>query len=356
MEQMEGGCWAAPTAEVLCDQPSTSRAVHAERTVSVAGREAPYILWSTSEGAEAEAVAQAVAQQQQQQQPACAAPAACARFDVVWLALQTVPSALQEGAVRAVADRICGELGLRVYVLHAESLLPATAVPSLQAWCDDLVGVIQALPLSGRFFLVDDSAGSLTPSLWALHGRLCGAVVLNFAQFYSDEHLTSEAHTKLLNGMGSLQQTMNLPRDDALLAQAKFGLAVCANVPDATEKAAIGEVLRGAYVASSPAFFARLTAFYVWTLDNSITEAMRGKRPIPLHATLVVGALSPVVGVIEANQRLQKLLPRSSIAYIPESMVWWQIEGRHEHVAKIVIDGLAAAVRREGDPSLNGKV
>ena len=75
---------------------------------------------------------------------------------------------------------------------------------------------------------------------------------------------------------------------------------------------------------------------------------MRDHDPLDgLSAVLVCGAGAPVA-YHEATQSLQALIPDSMIAFIPDSKVWWQVEGADQvETVAVVLDEFLRKLLRD---------
>merc|ERR1719330_307889 len=62
----------------------------------------------------------------------------------------------------------------------------------------DLMRIIEALPLSKQFVVLDDTGGFMSGLLWRLHAqqRLAGALVLNVNLFFADDFPDTEMYMK----------------------------------------------------------------------------------------------------------------------------------------------------------------
>ena len=77
----------------------------------------------------------------------------------------------------------------------------------------------------------------------------------------------------------------------------------------------------------------------------AVTEALRHRAPLALPAVVACGAHAPSVMVQESTRRLARLLPGSTMTYIPDSGTGWMLEGvsQTEAVGALVSDSIRLA-------------
>ena len=80
-------------------------------------------------------------------------------------------------------------------------------------------------------------------------------------------------------------------------------------------------------VITLPIFFVAAQLGPRW--HGAQNDALRDRAPLEgLPAVLACGAFSAAVGIQESSRRFQRLLPGSTLTYIPKSKQWWFVEGK----------------------------
>ncbi len=270
--------------------------------------------------------------------------AAVVEVQVVWAAFAIAPWSMHRCGVDVVAGSFCGERKAALFAIPVDSeAMPHTAFSSLESLHSALLVVVAALPLNASFMLVDESFGAVTPVLWPLAPRLAGVLLINFGLYFSDEHLASEAFAQHVAGTTSISQLFKNHDAEKMASIGVGAFVYCVTDEDAASSREIYfQAMRGA-VESYWSIQANTLVHY-W--QTAITDALRDLAPLEgLRGALACGAFSPAVAVQESSRRFQRLLPGSTLTYIPKSKVWWFVEGKEpcEAVAALLHEVVARA-------------
>ena len=125
----------------------------------------------------------------------------------MWAAFTFAPWSMHRRGVDVVARSFCGEHKAALFAIISDSeAMPHIAFSSLENLHSALLAVVAALPLNASFMLVDESNGLVTPVLWPLAPRLAGVLLINFSNYFSDEHVASEAFAQHVAGMTAIDR------------------------------------------------------------------------------------------------------------------------------------------------------
>ena len=239
---------------------------------------------------------------------------------------------LYEEALGWVAQHLCERLGAKLVAVSLAQCVHISASTTWSAFCADVAAVIDALPLPGKFVLVDDNVP--TSCGWLLQHRLSGLIMINCHAVFEEEYLRSDSFRAWSTFMVSLAQSQR-ERDTTFLTSSELRNRCL----DVTPK-----VLRffEETLAARDAADWDLAAFIALSASNAdITHEVMNRKPRdpPVAATVVVPAMGAKVAIQNSGMILRELLSNCELEFVLHSKKWWYLEGRNAWVDIVLAVG-----------------
>ncbi|CAK9062550.1 unnamed protein product [Durusdinium trenchii] len=256
-----------------------------------------------------------------------------------------LPWSLQEPAMKMLAY----EQGCDIFCIGCEAVLPNlleedTEDPEHEgeAFYNDLFHLIDALPLTYRFYLCDSTYGLALPVLWKLWDRLSGVLAINPSWIFNanttndvTEHIFSRAAK--LSDIARHRDVKKLSKmlcDFSIapsLAKAYFSLPQSdQNGVAELMDSAMHRQYESALSTASDSFWKMGVLQPTWTV-RKLTQVLKTlppwQPPRSIYVILACGSHSPVAAVQNAAYNLQELMPGSMQVYLPHCSWLWHIEG-----------------------------
>jgi len=253
-------------------------------------------------------------------------------LSIVYLSMPfLLPWSMQTPNCEALAYAVCEEFKAKLFVLtHGFPYAPKEG-GHLSDFLAVLVKLINELPITGQFVLIDSSNGLCSALLWSLRDRLAGAMLVNPAAFFSEEDRNSATHEKISTMVLRWSRRLWLrDRDFVRDVLVDWVVGEPSFVDTLVQKAqdALGDSNQDCWDFSA--------ALYAWTAGE-ITESLVDKNPIDLRVTLACSQHGPQMLCHDSVQRLHKLLPQSKVFYIPSSKGLWQVENPGDVISELVL-------------------
>lgn len=263
------------------------------------------------------------------------------RGDVLALSF-TFPWSLTRDALQPLAEILCTTCQVNFHVLECGAVSGAAQKP-FEEFSAEVAELVEALPLQRPLFIIDDStgAGALVP--WKLRTEPAGIVLINPANFYSEDFIGSAQHTKQVQILEEVSR-LCLNSDVAAVLP---GFSDLVYADDAQELAAIREEVLPALTGASPEWWRTMARCMSWC---GSAKAAAFQRLAPLRsapALVVCGAQGPSAAGMESALRFRRrLLPGAEVVFVQNSKIWWKLEGARqvEAVARAVADFVQAAL------------
>lgn len=256
-----------------------------------------------------------------------------------------LPWSLQEPALKMLAYEQCCE----IFCIGCEAVLPNLLEEDSdepehegEAFYNDLFHLIDVLPLTYRFYVLDSSYGLALPVLWKLWDRLSGVLTINpswifnpntpndmLQHFYNRAEMLSEVATNR-----DVKKLSNMLCDFSIapsLAKAYFSDPHSDDVGVAElMDTAMHRQYEAALTTASEAFWKMGELQPRWAV-RKLTRVLRQlppwQPPRSIYVILACGSHSPLAAVQNAAYNLQELLPGSMQVYLPHCSWLWHIEG-----------------------------
>eukprot|EP00930_Biecheleria_cincta_P061507 TRINITY_DN47082_c0_g1_i1.p1 TRINITY_DN47082_c0_g1~~TRINITY_DN47082_c0_g1_i1.p1 ORF type:complete len:488 (+),score=63.93 TRINITY_DN47082_c0_g1_i1:177-1466(+) len=243
-----------------------------------------------------------------------------------------LPWSLQESSLRIIAL----ELGVSLLCISSEAVnadaLQASAAG--EHFFEDLLALIEVLPLPSRLILVDCTYGVGLPILWRLQERLRGVLILNPSWIFKEAFLNTDMHSSLRARAHRLASISECREVDTLVSMlSDFALSPSiakAQGSDVAKQQQLYEQFRTGLDTAPGSFWSMSTLHSVWNaekLSQVLSSLPAWKQNVDCQIMLACGSHSPVAAVQEAAFNLQELLPGSYVTPVSNSMWFWQIEG-----------------------------
>ena len=228
---------------------------------------------------------------------------------------------LYEEALGWVAQHLCERLGAKLAAVSLTQCVHISASTTWSAFCAEVAAVIDALPLPGKFVLVDD--GVPTSCGWLLQHRLSGLPMINCDGVFEEEYLRSDRFHAWTTFMDSLAQSQR-DRDTTFLTDSVLRNACL----DVTPK--VLKFLEETLAARDAADW-DLNAIIAQSASNAdITHEVMNRKPRdpPVPATVVVPAMGAKVSIQNSGMILRRVLSNCELEFVLHSKKWWYLEGR----------------------------
>jgi len=255
-----------------------------------------------------------------------------AEIDVLWWSgVASLPQSLRLRGVDIVARRLCARHAVKIYCVMFDAFVNRQDM-TLAEYLDLQKGSVEQLGLKEPFVLIDETRGTCLPLIWELQAKFSGVVVINCSNFFSEETARSDTGKGILSFQTVISER-SAQHDSDFGAQIirQFSYA-----PREEDKDWIEGLSKTALEGANPEFWSYGAAWYAWEVEGiqSGRKANRLEELPPLTGMpvlLVVGACGLAVVLKESTTRLQRLLlPEAEIAELPESILFWQVEGYHQ--------------------------
>ena len=230
-------------------------------------------------------------------------------------------------------------LGAKLAAVSLAQCVHISASTTWSAFCAEVAADIDALPLPGKFVLVDDNLP--TSCGWLLQHRLSGLIMITSSAVFEEEHLRSDSFHEWSTFIASLAQS-HRDRDTTFLTNSAVRNA-CLNVTPKVLK-----FLEEAMAARDAADWG-LAAFMAQSASNAdITHEVMNRKPRdpPVPATVVVPAMGAKVAIQISGMILRVLLSNCELEFVLHSKKWWYLEGRNAWV-DIVLQSLSVLALRD---------
>ncbi|CAJ1373738.1 unnamed protein product [Effrenium voratum] len=250
-----------------------------------------------------------------------------------------LPWSLQEPAMRLLAV----EQGCEVFCVGCEAVIPdllreeADEEHTGEAFYNDLFHVIDALPLTHQFHVIDSTFGLGLPLLWKLMDRLSGVLAINPSWIFS----TSGPAAQQLDRAEQLTQVAR-QRDVRQMSHMLYDFSIAPSLAKAFfsepgDAVGVAELMDNAMhqqyqsaLANASSSFWKMGVMHSWTLRN-LTQVLNAlppwHPPRPVYVVLACGSHAPLGAVQNAAYNLQELMTGSMQVYLPHCSWLWHIEG-----------------------------
>lgn len=271
-------------------------------------------------------------------------PLGCVGVSVLVLSHGSLlPWCARKPAIDFLACCVCNKHRARVVALNSDQF-PDGALGSMSEFNLALSSMIAELPLEEPVVLVCAGTGLSAPQLWLQRAKLAGALVLNCTGFHDEAYFGSTAQEQDMRAAAYAKGFLEL-RSAEFVRATSCRQAFAGSQEDVSR---LESTLCAAYEAAPTSFWSAANVSLLWSASE-MTQVMKALPPLDLPAAIVAcGAYAEHEAVQRSSLRLKRLLPSATVAYIPESKVFWEVEGveQHRFVAGL-LDKLLASVQRE---------
>jgi len=259
-----------------------------------------------------------------------------------------LPWSIHKSALTLVAQHLCRRHRVRMLALQLESL-PFGNRMSMASFNIHMVRYVDSLRLDGPLVLFASGPGPAVQLLWKLNTRLSGALVLNCSRFRPKSYLGSSQHEQDELRQTNLAGLVHARRIDVLTASL-IHHNVFAHCPE--DLILAENTLHGSYCDCHPAFWRCAEYATSWTVAQT-TQQLQNAPAIKLPSVMVACGGLADTETHASTLRLQEKLVGSSVRYIPESCLMWELEGQDQQrsVAALLHDLLTEVTSSPHDMS-----
>lgn len=287
-------------------------------------------------GAVVQKVEEYTVQGRKQQVHIWSSPDGRADVHIFWMGFQLyMPVALQEPALRTIAECVCTRFGARIYA----SLEPSVAT-SRGELVSAMRSLFEALPMQDKVFVVDNTMSVGFRLLSEMRSRIKAALIINPLGWFSDDFYGSEAFEnmyKVVGGHASYFRDKDIERAGSLVGN----MAFLPGDEDTTKR--LMKVYSEGMTSASDSWF-RAQEYVPQLLCREATPDLKSLPEMSdFPISVLCGSHSPAMLVQETAARLQGIIKETSLSWIPNSKQWWEVEGEEQVLT--VAQGVASLLK-----------